>query len=97
MSTLNKHYGADASLDETMAREITRWLKAHAGTYKRVRDEPPQDRITRSTWFLQKHRAAEVPSEVWSRAAVGSASNCSACHGNAAQGSFSERDIKIPK
>jgi mono/diheme cytochrome c family protein len=38
-----------------------------------------------------------VPPEVWKRASVGSAANCGACHGNAAQGNFSEREIKIPK
>ena len=97
MGTLGKHYGADASLDETTTREIGVWLKTQAGTYKRVNEEPPQDRITRSAWFLQKHRAGEVPPEVWKRASVGSAANCGACHGNAAQGNFSERDIRIPK
>lgn len=97
MDTLNKHFGADASLDESTAREINAWLKAHAGTYKRVNQEPAQDRITKSAWFLQKHRAGEVPPEVWKRAAVGSASNCAACHSSAALGSFSEREIKIPK
>jgi len=97
MGTLGKHYGADASLDEATTREIGAWLKTQAGTYKRVSEEPPQDRITKSAWFLQKHRAGEVPPEVWKRASVGSAANCGACHGNAAQGNFSERDIRIPK
>jgi mono/diheme cytochrome c family protein len=97
MGTLGKHYGADASLDDATTHEIGAWLKTQAGTYKRVSEEPPQDRITKSAWFLQKHRAGEVPPDVWKRAAVGSASNCAACHGNAAQGNFSERDIKIPK
>ena len=97
MGTLGKHYGADASLDEATTREIGAWLKTQAGTYKRVSEEPPQDRITKSAWFLQKHRPGEVPAEVWKRASVGSAANCGACHGNAAQGNFSERDIKIPK
>ncbi|MDO8458028.1 MAG: diheme cytochrome c [Burkholderiaceae bacterium] len=97
MGSLDKHYGTDASLDEMSAREISGWLKANAGTYKRVNEEPPQDRITKSAWFLRKHRDGEVPAGVWKRASVGSASNCAACHTNAAQGSFSERDIKIPK
>ena len=46
MGTLGKHYGADASLDEATTREIGAWLKTQAGTYKRVSEEPPQDRIT---------------------------------------------------
>ena len=97
MGSLGKHYGTDASLDEASVREIGGWLKAHAGTYKRVSEEPPQDRITKSAWFLRKHNEREVPPAAWKRAAVGSASNCAACHGNAAQGNFNERDIKIPK
>ncbi|MGB4117813.1 MAG: diheme cytochrome c [Polaromonas sp.] len=97
MTGLGKHYGTDASLDAANLREIGTWLQANAGTYKRVSEEPPQDRITQSAWFLRKHNAREVAPEVWKRASVGSASNCVACHANAATGSFSERDIKIPR
>lgn len=97
MGTLNKHYGTDASLDEASVREISGWLNANAGTYKRVSEEPPQDRITKSAWFLRKHNEREVSPAIWKRVSVGSASNCAACHTHAAQGSFSERDIKIPK
>jgi len=97
MGSLNKHYGTDASLDATGTRDITGWLKANAGTYKRVSEEPPQDRITQSTWFLRKHRDGEVPVGVWKRASVGSPSNCVACHAQAAQGNFNEHDVKIPK
>jgi len=97
MGSLNKHYGTDASLDETSTRSISGWLKANAGTYKRVSEEPPQDRITKSAWFLRKHRDGEVPPGVWKRASVGSPSNCAACHAQAAQGNFNEHDVKIPK
>lgn len=97
MGGLGKHYGVDASLDATSQREISDWLKMHAGTYKRVSEEPPQDRITKSVWFLRKHNEREVAPAVWKRPAVGSPANCAACHGNAAQGNFNERDIRIPK
>jgi mono/diheme cytochrome c family protein len=97
MSSLGKHYGTDASLDDAAVREISGWLNANAGTYKRVSEEPPQDRITKSAWFLRKHRDGEVPANVWKRASVGSPSNCAACHVNAAAGSFNEREIRIPK
>lgn len=97
MGTLDKHYGSDASLDKASAREISGWLKANAGTYKRVSEEPPQDRITKSAWFLRKHREGEVPANVWKRASIGSASNCAACHTKAAQGNFNEDDVRIPK
>lgn len=97
MGGLNKHYGSDASLDVADARAIGAWLQANAGTYKRVKEEPPQDRITRSAWFERKHNPHEVPPEAWKRAAVGSPANCAACHANAEQGRFSEREIRIPR
>jgi Dihaem cytochrome c len=97
MGSLGKHYGTDASLDEADVRQIGSWLQAHGGTYKRVNEEPPLDRITSSAWFLRKHNAREVAPEVWKRASVGSAANCTACHTKAATGSFSEREITIPR
>jgi hypothetical protein len=97
MGSLNKHYGADASLPDADVREIGAWLNANAGTYKRVSGAPPEDRLSKSEWFLRKHRAGEVPADVWKRPAIGSASNCTACHTQAANGSFSEREIRIPK
>lgn len=97
MAGLGKHYGTDASLDEASVREISGWLKANAGTYKRVSEEPPENRITKAAWFLRKHREGEVPANVWKRASVGSPANCSACHTNADKGNFSEREVRIPK
>ena len=97
MGSLGKHFGTDASLDAASVREISGWLKSNASTYKRVSEEPPQDRITQSAWFLRKHRADEVSPAVWKRASVGGASNCVACHAGAAQGNFNEHDVKIPK
>jgi mono/diheme cytochrome c family protein len=97
MGGLSKHYGTDASLDEKSLTEISGWLDGHAGTYKQVSEMPPYDRITKSAWFIRKHNERELSPAVWKRASVGSASNCIACHNYAAQGSFSEHDIKIPK
>lgn len=94
---LAKHYGTDASLDDASRREIGAWLTANAGTSKRFSEQPPQDRITRSAWFLRQHREGEVSADVWKRASVGSPSNCQACHTGAGQGDFSERNIRIPK
>lgn len=95
MKGLDQHYGTDASLDTAMVRQIGTWLEAHAGTYKRVREAPPQDRITQSAWFERKHR--EVEPAVWKRAAVGSRANCMACHTRADQGDFDDDRVRIPK
>jgi mono/diheme cytochrome c family protein len=97
MGNLGKHYGTDASLDASTSRAIATWLKDNAGTYKRVKEEPPQDRITQSAWFLRKHRDGEVPPNVWKRASVGSPANCAACHTGADKGNFDENQIRIPK
>lgn len=94
MATLDKHFGTDASLDDKAVAEISGWLAAHAGTYKRA-TATPDDRITSADWFARKHR--EVPADTWKRASVGSKANCAACHTGAAQGNFSERNLRIPK
>jgi hypothetical protein len=97
MAGLNKHYGVDASLDAVSAREMGTWLMAQAGTYRRVGEEPPQDRITQSAWFKRQHRDGEVPAGVWKRASIKSPSNCGACHAGADKGNFNEDDVRIPK
>jgi Dihaem cytochrome c len=95
MGGLSKHYGTDASLDEATVRELSGWLKANAGTYKRVSEAPPQDRITQSTWFVREHRKVDAP--VWQLASVKSAANCAACHTGAAQGCYNESELKYPQ
>jgi len=95
MGNLHKHFGTDASLDEATAREISGWLQAHAGTGRRGGEEPAQDRISKAQWFVRQHD--EVSAGVWKRASVGSPSNCSACHAEAAKGNFNEHQVHIPK
>ena len=95
MANLPRHYGTDASLDPATVKELSTWLGANAGYYKLVSEEPPQDRITTSSWFERKHR--EVAPQVWKRAAIGSRANCAACHTGAAKGDFDDDNIRIPK
>lgn len=95
MNNLPRHFGTDASLDAASAKEISAWINAHAGTYKRVSEEPPQDRITRTAWFERKHR--EVSPATWKLPAVRSAANCGACHTQADQGDFNEHNIRTPR
>lgn len=97
MASLNKHHGVDASLDAVSQKKISQWLSENAGTGQRIKQEPPQDRITQSEWFLRKHNSHEVPASVWKRASIGSPSNCNACHAKAAQGDFEEDNVRIPK
>jgi hypothetical protein len=95
MNNLPRHYGTDASLDAATVNELTTWLGTNAGTHKRVREAPPEDRITRSAWFIREHD--ELPASVWKRPAVKSAANCIACHTQADQGNFDEHTVRIPR
>lgn len=98
MGGLDKHFGVDASLDAATTQAIGDWLASRAGTYRKVQRErtaPPQDRITRSAWFVREHD--EVPRATWQRADVRSPANCSACHRQADQGLYDEHDIRIPR
>ena len=95
MAGLDKHYGSDASLDAATVKELSGWLQANAGTYKRTAEAPPEDRITRSAWFERKHRHVDDPA-VWKLASVKSAAHCAACHTGADQGRFDDDNLKVP-
>ncbi|MBB5510455.1 diheme cytochrome c [Paraburkholderia atlantica] len=95
LGNLSHHFGSDASLDADSVHQISTWLTAHSSGNADARAAPPEDRITRSTWFQHEH--AEVPPSVWKRPAVKSASNCAACHTRADQGNFDEHFIHLPQ
>lgn len=95
MNGLQKHYGTDASLSQQEMMQISSWLNGHAGTYKRVKEGPPENRITKSDWFEKKHR--KISSREFLSPAVKSPSNCNACHKNAEQGNFDDDKVHIPK
>lgn len=94
MNGLDRHYGTDASLDAASVQQLGSWLQSHAGSYQRVTEEPPEDRITRSVWFERKHRNIEPA--VWQLASVKSAANCAACHSGAEQGRFNDHNLRMP-
>ena len=93
MSDLPRHYGTDASLDEPVRQSLATWLDANASR-KRL-EAPPEDRITKSRWFVREHD--EVPANAWRRASIKTAANCSACHSGAAQGDYDEHGVRIPR
>jgi len=97
MGKLDKHFGVDASLDTLSQHKIQAWLLNNAATGSQFKKEPPNDRITLSSWFLRKHNKNEVSPSVWKRASIGSSSNCIACHAEAAKGDFEENKVRIPK
>ncbi|MEY4726640.1 MAG: hypothetical protein RLZ36_1267 [Pseudomonadota bacterium] len=95
MNGLDTHYGSDASLDAAVQKQIDVWLQNYGGQSKRAREEPPQDRITRSGWFARKHR--ELSAATFQRASIKSPTNCTACHRDATRGDFEESRVRIPK
>ncbi len=94
ISELDKHFGTDASLDTKTESEISRWLLKHAATKQKYSAFAPENRITKTTWFIRKHD--EVRSDVWKRSGVKSPANCTACHVDAAKGNFDDDRVRIP-
>lgn len=94
MSGLDKHFGTDASLDPKTQTEITQWLMKNAATKEKYSALAPENRITKTSWFIRKHD--EVRADVWERTGVKSPANCSACHADAAKGDFNEDRVRIP-
>lgn len=92
---LPTHFGVDASLDAATLAAIRPWLLDNAGDAQRFPVAPEQDRITRAQWFTRQHHG--IKPATWQRPAIGSKSNCGACHGQADQGKYGEHDVHIPK
>ena len=99
MNGLPKHFGTDASLDDTRRLAIASFLVAHAGGHKigvtADAGGRPLLRITETSRFTRKHR--EVSDATWKSASVKSPANCGACHPRAAAGDFEEHGLRIPK
>lgn len=94
MASLDKHYGADASLAAPDQKKITNWLNSVALD---VGEAPPDNRLTKAFWFTRKHGSKHIQPDVWQRASVKSPANCQACHVDAAKGDFNEHRIRIPR
>jgi nitrate/TMAO reductase-like tetraheme cytochrome c subunit len=94
MGGLTKHFGTDASVDEKDKIEITNWLIRNAATKQKYSELAPENRITKTSWFVREHD--EIKADVWKRPSIKSPANCGACHTTAAEGIFSERGLKVP-
>lgn len=105
MNQLEQHFDDNAELEADVQQKLTDYLlrySADNSSYRRsmrimrsttVNNAPI--RITQLPYFLHEHN--EIPQRmIKGNKKVGSLSNCDACHQRAAQGYFSEREIKIP-
>lgn len=93
LAGLDRHFGTDASLEPAALEEIGRFLDANAARGKRAARSDGALRITETAWFRHEHD--KVPAQTWSRPDIRTASNCAACHAQAEQGDFSERNLKF--
>lgn len=95
MKGLDKHFGADASLDDAAIKEILPFLEANAAPEPRKTPAEPVLRITETSWF--KHEHDEISAITWQNPKIKSTSNCAACHTQAEQGNFDEDTVRIPR
>ncbi len=105
LSTLDRHFGENATIDPATREEIARFLVAHSADRQgnrralRINQSIPAGeiplRITRTRYFQARHD--EVPDAIFVSKSVGSASNCVACHQGAERGEFSEFKVRIPR
>jgi mono/diheme cytochrome c family protein len=94
LGTLDRHYGADATLDAAALSAVAR----HLGVGAPPANAPVTSalpRITGSGWFVHEHD--EIPAATFKSPAVRSAANCSACHTGADRGDFDEHSIRMPQ
>jgi hypothetical protein len=92
MTGLDRHFGANATLDVKENAEILAFLERYAARDRRY--SANTQRISDTAWFQREHR--EVPNSVWSHTKVKSRANCTACHVTAERGDWSEHSIRMP-
>lgn len=91
MAGLDRHFGSDASLDETTRADLTRFLETHAARSPRLAAR--DGRITGTAWFRHEHD--ELPARMRT-AGVKSMAQCEACHAGAARGDYDEDRVRVP-
>ena len=82
MGGLDKHFGADASLDAKSNKMILDFLENNAGSGDQYRSASL--RISDTPWFKHEHHV--INAKEWTNPQVKSRSNCSACHGRVVLG-----------
>lgn len=100
----DKHFGENLGLDEKTKNELLAYFYDHSAekTSAEWADKilgeggiTIHERITDQPYIKRKHR--KIGKDVFKRPAIGSFSNCGACHTKGAQGDFEEEGVKIPK
>ena len=105
METQADHFGEDLALEPADADAILKFQIANSAeqaltevAWKNSRSIPREQtplRITDVPYWKQKHR--EIDAAVWDSSAVNGRWNCDACHLDAAQGTFEDGAMRIPR
>jgi hypothetical protein len=77
MSELDRHYGANAGLDEKVRKEIAAFLERNGTTNRSLASREEAPRITGTDWFVRKHVGAY---RLVQKGRVKSLVDCAACH-----------------
>ena len=96
MSSLEDHFGEDASLDAKSQAEITDYLTRHAADNALFGNKFTRNldnnqivlRITETPYWKREHR--RFSDKTWKSEKVRSKSNCTACHQDAERGGYDD-------
>jgi hypothetical protein len=92
MSSLDKHYGDNASLGEETRQKVEAFLVRNAEPHWKAHfpsGDPP--RITSTIWWRVHH--VPLPDHIWADKRVGGRANCAACHMKADKYLFDQHDL----
>ena len=103
MANLTDHFGENAELDEVNKQHLLAYLEKNSAdnssdylSRKVMRSLPRKATVMRiSKIGFMAHEHNELPSRVF-KGDLRGLTNCNACHQRAGEGSYSEREIKIP-
>ncbi|MFO1465536.1 MAG: hypothetical protein U1F35_03695 [Steroidobacteraceae bacterium] len=93
MAGLDQHFDTDASIDPALNRTIDAWLAANAGVERAPSLAKPLLQITETSWFRHEHD--EMTPAALRRLGVKTLSDCGGCHTRAAEGRFSEHELRV--
>jgi hypothetical protein len=104
LNSLSDHFGEAVEIDPESVKTISEYLKACAADrssaklsrkiMKSIGSQTPV-RITQVPYIRREHH--EIHPELFERKAIGSFSNCTACHTSAEKGIYDDDDVNIPK
>lgn len=112
MSTLDKHYGVDASLENSNVKALNEYILPNSAEYaqeykrsakitKSLRPGELYTSITQIPYIKKKHEDVNSwleknPKGIIAKKEVKTMANCSACHKKADNGVFSKKTVEIP-